>query len=99
MLSAMRRASTRVSKASLKLCVVPDVGAWSTPRVMAALAGVVHNRKGTGGYQHNRRENDPNRGFHSNLPTTRTPNPVTVRINYSSNEPTVDRAARPKTGA
>lgn len=68
MFAAMRRASARVSQASLNLCMVPDVGAWSTPRVMAALAGVVHNREGTGGYQHNRREKDPNRGLHRNPP-------------------------------
>ena len=46
MFAAMRRASARVSQASLNLCMVVDVGAWSTPRVMAALAGVIHDRQG-----------------------------------------------------
>jgi hypothetical protein len=39
------------------LCVVPDVGSWSAPSVMAALARVVHNRQGAADPEHNRREN------------------------------------------
>ncbi len=40
------------------LCVVPDVGSWSAPTVMAALARVVHNRQCAADPDHNRRENN-----------------------------------------
>jgi hypothetical protein len=42
--------------AAPSLCVVPDVGNWSTPRVMAALAGFAHERQGTACTEHNHRE-------------------------------------------
>ena len=36
--------------------VVSEAGHRSAPAVMAALAGVVHKRQGTAGYDHNRGE-------------------------------------------
>jgi len=48
--------ATRLAVSSL--CVVPDVGSWSAPSVMAALARVVHNRQGAADPEHNRRENN-----------------------------------------
>jgi hypothetical protein len=48
---------SRKRLAAQSLCVVPQFGTWSTPRVTAVLAGVVHDRQGTTGHQHNRREN------------------------------------------
>jgi hypothetical protein len=56
------------------LCVVLDVGAWSAPCVMAALAGVVHNRQGAANPKHDRRENNQQRGFHRDLATAGPPN-------------------------
>jgi hypothetical protein len=38
--------------------VVSDVGHWSAPAVMAALASVVHDRQGAAGYHQNRGEDN-----------------------------------------
>jgi hypothetical protein len=50
--TAIRRVSSRV------LCVLSDVGSWSAPSVMGALARVVHNRQGATDPDDNRRENN-----------------------------------------
>ena len=50
------RRATRLAQSGL--CVVPDVGSWSAPSVMAALARVVHNRQGAADPDDNRRENN-----------------------------------------
>jgi hypothetical protein len=50
MLAAMRRAHDWLAVS--RLHVVPNVGDWSAPSVMAALAGVVHDRQAAAGNEH-----------------------------------------------
>jgi hypothetical protein len=38
--------------------VVPHAGHWSAPRILAALAGVVHDRQRADGDEHNRDEDN-----------------------------------------
>ncbi len=68
----------------------PDIGSWSAPSVMAALARVVHNRQGAADPEHNRRESNQQGGLHGDLATAGPPN-LPRRQNYrGSNEPTVN---------
>ena len=89
----VRRWARRLAVPSL--CVVPDVGSWSAPCVMAALARVVHNRQGAADPEHNRRENNQQGGLHGDLATAGPPN-LPRRSNYrGSNEPTVNAPTTP----
>jgi hypothetical protein len=68
--------------------MVPDVGIWSAPCVMAALAGVVHNREGASGPEHNYGQDNQQWVLHGDLASAgpRLPSP-----NYrGSNEPNVN---------
>jgi hypothetical protein len=40
------------------LRVMADVGDWSAPCVLAALTGVIHDRQGAAGTDHDHREDD-----------------------------------------
>jgi hypothetical protein len=57
-------------------CVVADVGNWSAPCVMAALAGAVHDRQGAACTEHNHREDDQQGGLHGDLATAGPPEPA-----------------------
>ena len=50
MLAAMRRAHDELAVS--RLHVVPDVEDWSAPSMMAALAGIVHDRQAAAGHEH-----------------------------------------------
>jgi hypothetical protein len=46
------------------LHVVPDIGHLSAPCVMVVLAGIVHDREGAAGHEHNRAEDNQQGGLH-----------------------------------
>jgi hypothetical protein len=77
-----------VNLAVPSLCAVPDVGTWSAPCVVPALAGVVHHREGASGSKHNYGQDDRQWVLHGDLANAgpRLPLP-----NYRvSNEPNVN---------
>jgi hypothetical protein len=50
--------------AMLGLDVMAAAKIWRTPRMLIALAGVVHNRQGAASYEHQHRQNDQYGGLH-----------------------------------
>jgi hypothetical protein len=51
------------------LCVMPDIGSWRAPYAMAAFASVIHEREGAEDPESDCRQNNQQRGFHSDLAT------------------------------
>ena len=66
--------------AAPSLCMEPDVGDWSAPCVMAALARVVHDRQDAAGSKHNDREHNKQRGLHTRPRYCGPPNPFAFRL-------------------
>ena len=70
--------------------MVLKTGSLSAPRMMAALAGVVHDRQGAAGHKHNGGDDNQQRGFHCDLATAGPPNPFNGQFNVAQNERAVN---------
>jgi hypothetical protein len=70
--------------------MVLEAGNRSAPRVMAGLAGAVHDRQGAAGHKHHGGEDNQQRGFHRDLATAGPRTPFNGRLNRSSDERAVN---------
>jgi hypothetical protein len=62
--------------------VVSDVGSWSAPAVLAALASIVHDRQRAAGHGHDRSRGEDNQQgrLHFDLATAGPPKPTSRRV-------------------
>jgi hypothetical protein len=78
------------------LCVAPDAGIRSAPRVTAALTCVVHDRQRAASHEHNRSEDNQYGGLHCRLRYCGPPSLPAVKIYRASNEPIVNGTKEPQ---
>ena len=75
------------------LCVVPDVGNWSAPRVMAHFTGVIHDRQRAADPEHNHGQDDQQGDLHGDLANAGPPTYPGPPNYRGSNEPNVNAPA------
>jgi hypothetical protein len=84
------KARSRLALAVAGLCVVPNIRSRCTPRMRAALAGVVHRRQGAASAKHDHRENNQQGGIHRNLAAAETRHSYPSSFSLDLHEPAVN---------